>query len=254
MRNIIFSGIRQGIVTTRFMLGVIFVGLVVFISSMDNVLEAFRSNNLLAYGFHGDFVLKALKTDTIIFCLPIVCAIPFSSSYVDDIKTGFLKLYVHRASYQGYILGKVMGCLMSGGMVIVLGLWLAYIVSTIVFLPMEIAPVDGAKPVRHAIELAQCCGLFFLAGGFWALFGMTMSAFMESRYIAYAAPFIFYYILIILCERYLPFLFVVYPKAWLRPGEEWCLGRWGVALVIMELIAATTLFFGSAVRKRVTST
>ena len=251
MKYAVASDIRQSIMTGRFFLGVLFVAAVVFLSSMDGVLEAFRSDKLLAYGFHGDFVLKTLEADAIIICLPIVCALPFAGSYVDDVKTGFLKLYIHRTSHRGYILGKAAGCLVSGGLVIVLGLWLAYGVSILLFLPMEAAPTEGAEPVNHAIELFRSCGLIFLSGGFWALFGMTMSAFMESRYIAYAAPFIFYYILIILCERYFSSLYVVYPKAWLLPGEEWSLGRWGPALVVMELIVVTVLCFGVAVRKRV---
>lgn len=251
MKHAIVSGIRQSIMTRRFLLGVVFIAAAMFFSSLDGLLEALRSDKLLVYGFHGEFVLKALESDTIVICLPIVCALPFAASYVDDVKTGFLKLYIHRTSHRGYILGKAAGCLVSGGLVIVLGLWLAYGVSVLLFLPMEATLAEGVEPVNHAIELFRSCGLIALSGGFWALFGMTISAFMESRYIAYAAPFIFYYILIILCERYFSSLYVVYPKAWLLPGEEWSLGRWGPALVVMELIVVTVLCFGVAVRKRV---
>ncbi len=253
MRIAITSGIRQSIMTRRFILGILFMAAVIFLSSIDAMTEAFRSEEPLAYGWHGDFILKALDADAITICLPIVCALPYAASFVDDVKTNYLKLYISRTSNRGYILGKAAGCLVSGGAVIVLGLWLAYGVSAVLFTPLEGPLEPDAEAPEYAMTLLRNCGLIFLSGGFWSLFGMTMSALMESMYIAYAAPFIFYYVLIILCERYFTSLYVVYPKAWLSPGEEWSMGRWGPALVIGELIAVTALGFGAAVRKRVRS-
>ncbi len=251
MRNTILSSVRQSLCSARFWLGAVFIALVLFLTSMDVVTEALRSDTPLAYGYHGDFILKALNADAITICLPIVCALPYAASFVDDVKTNFLKLYISRTSNRGYILGKAAGCLVSGGAVVVLGLWLAYGVSAALFSPLE-SPLDPDAPdPAYTMTLLRNCGLIFLSGGFWSLFGMTMSALMESKYIAYAAPFIIYYVLIILCERYFTSLYVVYPKAWLSPGEEWAMGRWGPALVILELIAVTVLCFGAAVRKRV---
>ena len=253
MRNTITPSMRQSVLTVRFALGVVFIAAVVFLSSMDAVTEAFRSEEPLAYGYHGDFILKALNADTITICLPIVCSLPYAASYVDDVKTNFIRLYISRTSNRGYILGKASGCLVSGGAVIVLGLWLAYGISAVMFTPMEGPPDSDAADPQYAMTLLRNCGLIFLSGGFWSLFGLAMSAAMESKYIAYAAPFIFYYVLIILCERYFTGLYVVYPKAWLSPGEEWSMGRWGPALVILELIVGTTLCFGAAVRRKVRS-
>ncbi len=251
MRNTVLSSVRQSVCSARFWLGAVFIAAVLFLTSMDAVTEALRADKPLAYGYHGDFILKALEGDGLTICLPIVCALPYAASFVDDVKTNFLRLYISRTSFRGYILGRTAGCLVSGGLVIVLGLWLAYGVSAALFTPLE-GPLDPDAPdPAYTMTLLRNCGLIFLSGGFWSLFGMTMSAFMASRYIAYAAPFIFYYVLIILCERYFTSLYVVYPKAWLSPGEEWAMGRWGPALVILELIAVTVLCFGAAVRKRV---
>lgn len=251
MRNAITTAIRQSVFTVRFALGAVFIALLLFISSMDAVTEAFRAEEPLEYGFHGKFILEALDGDALAVCLPIVCALPYAASFVDDVKTGFLKLYIHRTSQRRYILGKAAGCLISGGAVIVLGLWLAYGLAAALFTPLEGPLAPNAADPEHAMTLLRNCGLIFLSGGFWSLFGLAISAFMQSKYIAYAAPFIFYYVLIILCERYFTSLYVVYPKAWLSPGAEWAMGRWGPALVIAELIGLAVLSFGAAVRKRV---
>ena len=251
MKNAILSNLRQSIFTGRFLLGVIFVAAAVFLASTEALLDAFRSGDLLAYGFHGSFVLQAVTSDTIILCLPIICALPYAAGYVDDVKTGFIRLYICRVSRRAYILGKVLGCIVSGGLVVVLGLFLAYGAAVLVFLPMEAAPLPDAESPEYFRKLCGVCWLFFLSGGLWSLFGMTMSAQMESKYIAYASPFIFYYVLIILHERYFPWLYVLYPKAWLSPGEEWVLGSWSVAPVLLELIVVTALCFARAVKRRV---
>lgn len=122
MRNTITSSIRQSVLTARFALGAVFIALLVFLSSMDAATGAFRAEDPLACGFHGKFVLDALNADAITICLPIVCALPYGASFVDDVKSNFIKLYVSRTSNRGYILGKVAGCLVSGVAVIVL--WL----------------------------------------------------------------------------------------------------------------------------------
>ena len=253
MKNTILSNLRQSVVTWRFLLGVLFVAAAVFLASTETLLKAFRSEDLLDYGFHGSFVLNAVRSDTIVLCLPIVSALPFAASFVDDVKNGFLKLYIHRISRRAYILGRALGCVISGGLAAAAGLLLAYGAAALVFLPMEAAPLPDAENPRHFQELISVCWRFFLSGGLWALAGLTLSSLMESRYIAYGAPFIMYYVLIILHERYFDRLYILYPKSWLTPGEAWVLGAWSVTPLLIELMAVLTLIFGQAVRKRVSA-
>ena len=80
MRNTILSSVRQSLCSARFWLGAVFIALVLFLTSMDAVTEALRSDTPLAYGYHGDFILKALNADAITICLPIVCALPYAAA------------------------------------------------------------------------------------------------------------------------------------------------------------------------------
>ena len=79
-------------------------------------------------------------------------------------------------------------------------------------------------------------------GGLWAVVGMTMSTVMESKYIAYASPFIVYYLLVILYERYFPNAWPLYPKNWLNP-EIWPYGVGSAALFLLELMFLCGLVF-----------
>ena len=81
-------------------------------------------------------------------------------------------------------------------------------------------------------ELAALLLMLLFCGALWALVGMTLSALTDSRYIAYASPFVLFYLLVILYERYYDGLFVLYPREWLDPSPRWVYGRAGVAVLL----------------------
>ncbi len=68
---------------------------------------------------------------------------------------------------------------------------------------------------------------------------------------AYASPFIVFYILIILNERYLPNVYVISPREWLFPGEGWMLGAYGTVLLMLEITAVCALLFYMIARRRI---
>ena len=67
---------------------------------------------------------------------------------------------------------------------------------------------------------------------------------------AYASPFILYYVLIILNERYFEDLYVLYPKEWLFPSDAWVMGSFGVMLLLIELIAIVSFLFVITAKRR----
>ena len=91
--------------------------------------------------------------------------------------------------------------------------------------------------------LLKTCGLLFLNGGLWAVIGMTMSSIMESKYIAYASPFVMYYMLVIINERYFPDAYLIYPREWLVPSDLWPFGFLGPAILMIELAHIVAILF-----------
>ena len=87
--------------------------------------------------------------------------------------------------------------------------------------------------------LLKTCVLLFLSGGLWAVMGMTMSTIMESKY---ASPFIIYYLLVILYERYFRNAWLLYPKNWLDP-EIWPYGVGSAAAFLLELTVLAGIVF-----------
>ena len=115
---------------------------------------------------------------------------------------------------------------------------------------MEAAIEPGAASQPYFEELMGKVLLFFCSGAFWSLVGLTFATLTNSKYMAYASPFILYYVLVILYERYFDTLYVLYPKEWTSPSEFWMWGNTGVVLLLLELIIIFSLLFSHAAKRR----
>lgn len=265
MNHKITANCRQALLSPVFFLSAAGTAILLFLSCSEQIVIAYRTiqgntiihgnliqegmtqttqeSQLLEYGFHGNLILTALSSDTLVMIFPIVSALPFTASYIDDIKSGFVKEYLPRMGRSNYIKGKLIACIISGGTVFMTGVLLAYGISALIFSPMEAALGTDMENPQYLLQIIRQCGLYFCSGAFWSLVGITLSAVTGSKYMAYASPFIFYYILIILCERYFKSFYVLYPKEWLSPSQYWPLGNWSVVLWILELSALCSLYF-----------
>lgn len=250
MTKAIPGAIRQAVSGKGMYIGILSATVVLLLSTVQDVLLAFRSEELLQNGFHHTCVMNALTSDAMTLALPIIAALPFTSSFIDDIKSGFVKEYLPRTTKSGYLLGKIFGSLVSGGLSVSLGVLLGYLVAALVFSPMEAALERGAAARSYFEELMGKALLFFCSGAFWSLVGLTLATLTNSRYMAYASPFVLYYVLIILYERYFDTLYVLYPKEWTNPSEFWMWGNAGVVLLLLELSIIFGLLFFHAAKRR----
>lgn len=250
MTKTTFAAIKEAIGNKGFLVGVVGVILIIFLSSTESMIGAFRSEELLANGFHDTMIAAALTSDGMTLALPILAALPFTASFVDDMKSGFVKEYLPRTDVKSYLVGKCTACALSGGLVLMLGVFGAYVLATLVFSPMEAAlPADAEAPAYFA-ELMANAWLLFCSGAFWAMVGLAFATMTGSKYMAYASPFVLYYVLIILYERYFDTLYVLYPKEWINPSDKWMWGNTGVALLLLELIIIVSLGFYAAAKRR----
>lgn len=223
----------------RIAIGTAILVVLIFGTSVDLLLPLFRNTTRPAYGYHTEFLLSALHSDTICSFLPIVAALPFTASYIEEIKCKFARFFLIRTDYIGYLTSNFLACFLSGGSVIALGVLLAWGIATLLLLPMEKVTEISSE---YTTLLLKTSVLLSLNGGLWAVLGMTMSTIMESKYIAYASPFIVYYLLVILYERYFPNAWLLYPKNWLDP-EIWPYGIGSAALFLLELTFLCGLVF-----------
>lgn len=247
MTHSVSSDIKRALSARGFLFGMAGMVLMIAVASINAVssIQGVQSN-----GFHAQLILAALKSDDVTLVLPILCTLPFATAFVDDIKSGFIKQYLPRSGVSAYIKGKIFASSLSGGLVLVAGLFIAYGLSALVFTPMEAALKPDQIAGPFFAEIITKTLTLFLSGAFWSLTGFTFAAMTMSRYMAYASPFVVYYVLIILHERYFADFFVLYPKEWLAMSEPWVLQNLGVWIQLLMLCVFISLLFGMTAKRR----
>ena len=250
MSHTLTASLKQALLSLGFLIAFTGVVVVLLLAAFEDMLSGFRSAELLSPGFHSDLIMNALSSEAMALTLPILAALPYTASFIDDVKSGFIKEYLPRTTVSRYIAGKAMACAVSGGLVLALGIFIAYGFAALLFLPMEAFPPTDAEVPNYFGNLMETALMFFASGAFWSLVGLTFAALINSKYMAYASPFVLFYVLIILYERYFDRLFVLYPREWLNPSSRWMFGKIGVAVLLIEFSVLMALAFTFAAKRR----
>ena len=222
---------------------------VIFSTFLQPLLQNFQQVGLLSTGYHNELIIIALSSKALASFIPVFAALPSSSRYLEDIKSKFAHFMVLREDYSRYLMSQCLACWGCGGCAILLGGLAAWGITALVFSPLEQVVKNY---VSVAPQIASQLALVFLNGGLWAVVGMALSTVMESKYIAYISPFIVYYLLVILYERYFPDAWLLYPENWLNP-EIWPFGVGSAAVFLLELTFFAGLLFFIRGKRRLES-
>lgn len=245
MKNAVISGLCQASILKCIVVS-LGMTVLVFLGSMETLLRAFGQSGLLPSGYVGTFMSNALEQDTVVSLIPVLAVIPFSGVYVDDLKSKFARFFLIRCSYSDYLISRILIAFFCSGGCIAFGGLTAWSISSLLFMPMELAGEADWGAISTVVHKLI---LMFCNGGLWAVIGISMSSLMESKYVAYASPFVVYYLLVILCERYFPGAYLLYPPNWIDP-DVWPYGVLGAAIYLLELtLAFGTLFVIRAGRR-----
>ena len=221
--------------------------LILILSSAETLLRLFPITTLIPHNYHWTLLENALRSDTVSPFVPILAVLPFSACYIDDLKSKFARYVLVRCGNRAYLFSRICVCFLSGGLIIITGILAAAGLAAIVFIPLEQESMgDSSDSVQN---LGKFLCLYFITGGFWSVVGMAMSTLMESKYISYATPFVFYYLLVILYERYFSDLFIIYPKTWTDPAT-WPYSCWGAAIFLLEMTLVFAILFAFRAGRR----
>lgn len=163
--------------------------------------------------------------------VPMVCTLPYAGAWLDEYKSGFARLALSRGTRRGYVWAKFLACGLSGGGAEVLAAWLYGLLT-------------------QAEEPVCSLGLLFLAAMLWAGAGAVLAAASNSKYLAYGGSFVLCYFLVILCQRYWPGLYCLYPNEWLAPRRQWVFGTAGTTLLLGGAILLLGLWHYEILRRR----
>lgn len=182
----------------------------------------------------GIFILMKSGFDSQLYriSLPVLAALPYTTAWLMDYQTGYLKLYITRSSRTAYILGKFSACAISGGLVTML---------------------PGALCLMIQGEEAGGFNLWllFFSGMMWSVVSAVLAAFSKSRYLAYGGGFVIYYLLVILYERYFPKLYCLYPYEWLSPTHTWVFNWQGIVVLLTGILLILCFLYYEILRQSI---
>ena len=231
-------------------LSIILMVLCITFTELDTILEVFNSKELLETGWTEKFLLESLSDDSMLFIFPILCSLPFSSSFIDEYKSGIIKFSLSRINRKTFLVSKIMTTAISGGLIILIGVIAVSILALLFFLPMENKSIEFFSNKELFSEIFHLFCRFFLYGALGAVTGLWGSTKCNSRFMAWFSAFIAEYMLVIFVERFFPYCYIVYPREWLRPTKEWPLNAWSICLwLILLSISIGGAFFKTALRR-----
>ena len=170
------------------------------------------------------------ESDLYQISVPVVCTFPYTTAWLWDYQSGFIKLYLYRTKISGYILGKILACGISGGLL-----------ELLVYLLCSFWKREG---------MIQGIGiLIFMSGVLWSVLAAVLAAMTNSKYIAYGGSFVLYYLLIIFYQRYTKKLYCLYPLEWIKPEHTWIFGQQGVVLLLAAITMILILIYYEILRR-----
>ena len=96
-----------------------------------NSFETDMGRAILSRGFAAGVLLDILilftagfDSDLFRMTVPVLCTLPYSTAWLADYQSGFIKAYLPRSGVTAYILGKILACGLSGGGAELLGSWI----------------------------------------------------------------------------------------------------------------------------------
>lgn len=202
---------------------------------------------LLSAGTFLSLVQNALFSRTVSFLFPVIAVLPWSNSFLEEWKSGFLKFSILRSGKRNYIESKIVAVALAG--LLVWGVAAVFVVSGTFFFyfPHEARGKIG-------IEMAEAFGFvilrFGLLGSIVSILGGICAVISESIYMAWGLPFVFWYFGIILKERYFEEAFWLYPPEWLKAEVFWGENNMGLWLFLLVLLLAGMGIFGGVLYRK----
>lgn len=160
----------------------------------------------------------AIFSNIFLLVLPILSSLPYTGAFADDVNSKFARFYLPRAGRRRYLVSRTAATALSGGVAVTLGVLLLMVIYIIAFPPLSLVAA-GVEIMPKMFSLFQAVVLLFLNACLWALIGGIAATIMRNKYIAYASPFILYYVATSFQQRYYQASYLFSPQEWIMPGH-----------------------------------
>lgn len=206
-----------------------------------------KMDQLLEGGSFIKLEAEALSSQMVSFLLPVAAVLPWSDSFLEEWKGGFLKSSLPRIGRRIYVESKIFTVALGGFLAWLLGGALILLFFFIIFFPFE---KQGSFPVQEIGLLLAPLARGSLLAAILASAGGICGTVTGSVYMAYGLPFVGYYFCMILHERYFEEALWLYPREWLAGSGDWGEKGQGLWLFLLLLLGITIVIHGAVLYGR----
>lgn len=189
----------------------------------------------------GSFVRlyhTALDTQMILFLIPIASVLPVGAIYIRESSTGFLRLYITRISQMEYVERKTLQIYVGGFLPFFFAGTAGFLFCFLGIYPLEF---QADFPWESFWETCRLLLRISLIGGILAEISGIFAVVFRNYYMAYGLPFVCYYMLIILKERYFTSMYAMYPAEWMKCEQDWGVDGVGIWIFLAAFSIAAML-------------
>lgn len=192
----------------------------------------------LETGSFVNYFQKGLTSQILLFLIPIASVLPMGAVYVRESGTGFLKMYITRMNRMDYIRKKTVQIYAGGFFTFLLAGLVVFLGCFLFLYPLEQKGDFPIEEIKSALELLLRVAF---VGGIMSGISGIFAAIFQNYYMAYGMPFVFYYMLIILKERYFKEMYALYPAEWLKCEKDWGTNGNGIWIFLLAFSALVVL-------------
>jgi len=180
---------------------------------------------------------------------PMLATIPFADSFYCDRKSGYIKNVFIRAKKSDYYISKYIATFISGGIAIIVPLFINLAISSLIlpsmlpqasagFFAINNASMWGELFYQHPfIFIFLYMIIDFIFGGLFATISLAVGFIAEQRFIALISPFIIYLFAFSLCNMLKAYKFS--PMSFLIPG----IGNASSVIIFSEMLILGLITF-----------
>lgn len=247
MKHVIATELKSSVWNLRFIFGILLIVVSSLIAAQAPVQSLIQSGTSAeGAGWYVAFQYCTTGVSALLF-IPIAVTFAAGCEAQEELRTRFALFSCSRVGWKPYLLGKTAGAIISGGLMVCIGM--VIILAVVIPWAGHIPAVQGHEATAGSMAVDLVLALFrgFLNGALWSLVGSLAAVVTRNRYMAYAVPFIVYYVLTVFQERYYRKLFFLSPRYWASPSyysNAFCIG------ILLVLCILTGLLLMGAVKRR----
>lgn len=253
--NVLKTELKRGICSWRFAGSVLLILLIGLAGAGESfsVAESYLQMEHSPAGVQqaGWILLQGVsQSELFLMAAAMSAAFSYAAVFYEEAENRFVLMSLSRTSYKTYVGTKVFVTAFSGGVCVICAFCLQTIFCILaVFSSGEFfGEFIGYLGQHMLLSLVQWAGLAALSGAFWAVTGGISAVVMKSRYMAYMAPFILYYILSEFQSRYYPELYFLSPREWVVSKYLSVGVRYGILITALCLAGG---IYAAVMRRRV---